>query len=352
LSIDEKSLEGMQAKVIDWSLAQLWNSVAFKPQRELQKRDYVYASEIGTPFYDRYLKMKAVPYTNPPNNRSLRKFLAGNLIEFVTKQILVCAGVYRHDEVKVDAVPYSDCLPVHGRLDFLAGGEVNEEAAYLRLKDSNLPDYLFSIGDKIIEALAGKTLTEKILELKAVSTFAFDKVERMGEPIPNHALQAYHYKKHKKIGADIVYICKDDCRMAQFSIIDHHTEPIYRNDLLQMTEYFKKRKPPPLAPLVTFDTMLGKFSKNLQVEYSPYLSHYGFKDPDEYRSSVSYVDGWNRVLNRYVLAETGQTTKSGKPISITPKNKETRTTIEKAGYNFAEILQCKINLGADADDEE
>jgi hypothetical protein len=118
-----------------------------------------------------------------------------------------------------------------------------------------------------------------------------------------------------------------------------------------MTLYFGKKKPPPLAPLVSFDETFGKFSKNLYVEYSPYLSHYGFETPDDYRMNVSYIDGWNRVLNRYVLAETGQTTKTGKPIAITPKNKEVKEAICKAGYNFDDILQLKIRLGADEEDE-
>src|SRR5260221_285194 len=116
-------------KPTNWNLAQLWNEVAYKDNRPLQKRDYIYASEIGAPYIDRFYKMKAIPYTNPPNNRSLRKFLAGNIWEHIVRQILVACGVYKHEEVKIDAIPYEGMLSVHGRLDFKAGGYVDEQLA-------------------------------------------------------------------------------------------------------------------------------------------------------------------------------------------------------------------------------
>jgi hypothetical protein len=339
-------------KPINWSLAELWNAAAIKENRPLQKRDYVYASEIGMPFYDRYLKMKATPYTNPPNNRSLRKFMAGNIWEYVTKHILVSCGVFKHEEIKIDEVPYKDLLPVHGRCDFIAGGFIDAELALAHLSEMNLPDYLEVVGKKIIESLGGKELVKKILELKAVSTFAMDKVERMGAAIPAHTLQGFHYQKNGKIEANVCYICKDDCRMGQFAIIEEQTEPLYKKDLQLMTEHFSKKKPPPKDPLLLFDETFGKFSKNLGVEYSPYLSHYGFETPDDYRNSISYVEKWNRALNRFMLAETGATTPTGKPITITSKNNDMKAEIIKAGYDFRSLIECKIRIGADAEDDE
>lgn len=336
-----------------WNLAQLWNEVAHKDNRPMQKRDYIYASEIGYPYVDRFLKMKATPYTNPPNNRSLRKFLAGNIWEHVVKQILVACGVYRHEEVKIDATPYVDCLSVHGRLDFIAGGYIDELMAMQKVAELEIPDFLFKIAERIINALGGGHLEEKILELKAVSTFAMDMVERRGAAIPNHTLQAYHYQKNGKYKSEVCYVCKDDCRMAQFAINVKETEPLYKEDIEQMTLYFKKGKRPPLAPLATFDYSMGKFSKNLGVEYSPYLTMlYGFETPDAYRDSIKFVEKWNRALNRFVLAETGAKTPTGKLITITPKNLEVKKEITKAGYKFDTLLQTKIELGVVAEEEE
>lgn len=335
----------------NWSLSEIWNEAATKEDRPMKPRNYVYASEIGSPFYDRFLKMKAVEFTNPPTNRSRRKFLAGNIWEYTVKQILIAAGVYKSDEIKVDAVPYDDCLPVHGRLDFIAGGFIDGDEAFRKLAALALPDYLFNVGKKMIEALEGQDLMKKIIELKSVSTFAMDKVDKMNAPIKQHTLQATHYEKNAKIPADVLYICKDDCRMAQYSVDMAVSEPLYRADLEQMTYYIQKNKQPPLEPLTKFDDMLGKFIRNLGVEYSPYLSHYGFNTPDDYHAVVKHIEPWNRVLNRLVMVESGQTTATGKPIAITPSNKEIIKDIEAAGHNINDLIQIKISLGGVSEEE-
>lgn len=334
-----------------WTLAEIWNEAAQKEDRPMKKRSYIYASEIGGAFYDRFLKMAAVPYTNPPTQRSRRKFLAGNIWEHTVKSILIASGVYKSDEIKVDAVPYEDCLPVHGRLDFIAGGYIDADVAFKHLASLTLPDFLFDVGKKIIEALEGQDLERKIIELKSVSTFSMDKIDKMNAPIRQHTLQGTHYEKNANIPADILYICKDDCRMAQFQIKMEESEPLYRADLLQMTEFIKKNKKPPLEPLVKFDDMIGKFIRNLGVEYSPYLSHYSFNTPDDYHAAVKFIEPWNRVLNRMVMAETGQTTPSGKPITLTPANKEIIEDIKKAGHKINDIIELKIKLGVVEDEE-
>lgn len=337
-------------KPIIWSLADMWNEVAYREPTVLKKRDYIYASEIGMPFYDRYLKMKAVPFTNPPNERSRRKFLAGNIWEYTVKQILIACGIYRQEEVTLNGRPYDHCLDVHGRCDFVAGGFVDGEAARIAVAQLKLPDFLFVIADKIIAGLADKRLEEKILELKSVSTFAMDKVEGMGAPMPNHTLQGYHYHKNGKWKADVAYICKDDCRMAQFPI-GKATEPLYLADLEQMTDHYRAGKKPPLAPLLSFDYTFGTFVKNIYVEYSPYLSHYGFDTPDDFRAAINYLISWNRTLGRFVMAETGVTTPTGKAIQITPKNYEVKAAIIKAGYDFKKLIDCKIKIGVDQEEE-
>lgn len=336
----------------DFRIDHLWNAVAFKSDKPLVKRDYVYASELGMPVYDRILKMTAVKPTNPPNNRSMRKFLMGNILEHIVKQILIASGVYKHDEIKVDAVPYLDCLPIHGRMDFRIGGYIDGAEAIERLNNLNLPDYLDIIGRKLIESLAGATLKEKIMELKSVSTFAFDYVFNRGAAMPNHTLQTYHYQKNAGIEAIILYCCKDDARLAQFNINTKTTEPLYRADMEQVTYYFKnKRKTPPKEPLAKFDITTGNFSKNFGVEYSNYLQFlHGFKTPEDYRDAVKFTLRWNRALSRYALAETGGLTPTGKKIEITANNKAVREEIIKAKYNFRECLKCKIAAGVS--DEE
>lgn len=332
----------------DWSLAKIWNEVALKPDRPLVKRDYVYASEIGGPMIDRFLKMKAVPYTNPPNDRSRRKFLCGNLFEYMVKQILIASGVYERDEVKCDTEPYKDTLGVHGRMDFKTiEGYIDVARAFDRLNTLSLPAETLPIGKAIIESLDGVNLKGKILELKSVSSFAMDRVEAMHKPIGHHTLQAFHYQRGAGMPAEICYCCRDDLRMQQFKVKEEESEPLYRKDLVTITEYFRKNKKPPLELPIKFDPILCKFSKNFGIEWSPYLTIlYGFATPEEYRNSVNHVEKWNRVLARYALAETGGQTATGKKIEITAKNKEIRVEIEKAGHLFKDMLELKIKTGA------
>lgn len=336
----------MQVTPTKWSLAQVWNAAAIKENRPLKPRDYIYASELGYPMYDRYLKMMGVSYTNPPNSRSLRKFLAGNIWEYVVKHILVAVGVYHMEEVKIDNKPYNNGLEVHGRCDWVAGGYIDRDRAMGNLGKLILPDFLQAVGDRLIEQLAGTTIERRILEQKAVSTFAMDKVERTGAAMPSHSLQGFHYKNGGGINASVVYICKDDCRLAEFDVDAGASEPLYQEDILKITNYYKKKKTPPLEPLVIFDEGLGKFSKNLGVEYSPFLSHYGFNTPEEFRESVKFVDGWNRTLDRYYKVETGATTPKGKRIELTPLNLETGKEIEKVtGKKMHDILHLKMMNG-------
>jgi hypothetical protein len=52
-----------------WSFYQIWNESLEKDKsRELKERNTIWASELGGAMIDRYLKMKAIKPTNPPNN--------------------------------------------------------------------------------------------------------------------------------------------------------------------------------------------------------------------------------------------------------------------------------------------
>jgi hypothetical protein len=145
--------------------------------------------------------------------------------------------------------------------------------------------------------------------------------------------------------------------MRQFSV-GTQPEDAYYQDIAEMTDYFIVGITPPMEPLAKFDEITAKFVKNLMVEYSPYLSHYkdgngkAIENPEHFRQSVSYLTSWNRALDRFAMAETGKTTPTGKPIQITPKNKDVRAEIEKAGYDFNELLTAKIQTGIIAENEE
>lgn len=329
-------------------LDKIWNEVAYKDNKPLVKRDYCYASEIGGSMYDRILKMKAVQYTNPPNTRSLRKFLAGNIWEYVVKQVLLTSGVFRREEIKCDSTPYDGLLGVHGRFDFHVGGGMDIDEALYNLNMMDAPEYLYIVGEKIIRSLENVEFEHSLFELKSCSSFAMDKLERTNAPLYNNESQAYYYKRTAKIDTQLCYICKDDNRMKQFEIGD--CEQRLKNDLEQITYFFINDITPPLEPVVKWSEADAKFEKNFNVEYSPYLEHYGFKTPEEYRDSVTFVTSWNRVIDRYYMAEIGIKTANGQPVKITDKNKQVKAQIAQL-YDFEKILTRRIEVGGEASEE-
>jgi hypothetical protein len=334
-----------QVAGIQWKLAPIWNQSAMKSNRPLKPRNYIYASEVGYPFCDRFLKMKGEPYTNPPNARSLRKFFAGNVWEYIVKLVLLKAGIYHQDEVTLNLTPYKGLLDVHGRCDFIAGGLVDmERCKFILEKELLMPDFMAESFSNVFSEWDGKMLEEKIMELKAVSSYAIKIAEVRGYVSPSHMLQAFHYKKAKKLPASVVNICKDDSTMIESEVTDD-LEKLYKADIKTMTEIYNSGKMPAIEPLIQFDEDLGKFSRNFRVEYSPYLTKlYGFETPDDYRNNVTYAERWNSALTRFAKSELGHTTPTGKPINLTPLNNEMKADIIKAGYDFKKILATKVYL--------
>ena len=330
-----------------WTFTDLWNQSVLSENRELKERDYCWASEIGGPMIDRYLKMKAVPYTNPPNIRSLRKFEAGNIWEWVVRFVLQRAGLIREFQEEV-WVEYDGLLRVKGKMDFIAGGHLDREKAIADISELNLPPSLVASSKFIVEKLAEKygadPLKVIVLEIKSCSTFVMDMMEITEKPLSNHVHQVFHYMKGLDMDeGHLAYICKDDCRMQEFSIFNpSKAETNYISDLMQMTEFYKSNTMPPKESNVMWDQDQGKFKKNLGIEYSPYLTKiYGFETPRNYSDAVSpIVTRWNRVLTRYAKGET-----------ITKKNEEVKSEIKTSGYDFDELVYTKQNIGIFEEEE-
>lgn len=338
-------------KVIKWRLSEPWNMAAMSENRPLVPREYIYASEIFGSKIDRFLKMRAVPFTDPPNDRSLRKFFSGNVWEHIVKQVLLVTGLYHKEEVKIDATPFSGLMSVHGRHDFLAGGYVERDEALYNIKKHNLPEILHRIAYRAIDFYAGQNLEMKIIELKSISMFTYEYIEKRNRAIDGHVGQSYHYKRNSSYPTEIAYVSKDTTLLKEYETPD--IEDAYKQDIAQMTYYLTRGIQPDPEPLMGFDASIGAFNKNFKVEYSPYLKMiYGFGSPDEYRRAVeALVKRWNNALSRYAKAELGHMTPTGKPIVVTAKNKEVRQEIINSGYDFQEVLKYKMqNLGDDVEE--
>ena len=294
----------------DWTFADIWNEALLNRENRLvEPRSRLWASELGKSPIDLYLKLKGEAPSNPPDSRSLRKFEAGNIWEWIVRLILLRAGVMRSAQ---DWIPhqYPGLLPVSGKLDFIAGGTPNYDAAKEEVERLELPEVFNRAAEGIFAFLQKEYpngLGDKVLEIKSVSSFMFDGMERSGRSSRNHRMQLFHYLKGKDMPrGDIVYICRDDCRMMQIPVINPSpVEDEYRHEIEVISGYYQRDEQPPLEPLIVFDEDMGKFARNFNVAYSGYLTKlYGFENQAEYEDIYRPMsDRFNRVLARVKKSE-------------------------------------------------
>jgi len=330
-----------------WGFAEVWNAgLSEMFQRPMKQRDNLWASELGKAPVDLWLKMRAVEPTNPPNPRSMRKFEAGNVFEWIVSLILKRAGILQESQ-KWSSYQYPDLLEVTGKADFIAGGKPDIEKFKTEMEQMNFPDVFLRNGEKMIKYFLENYpdgLTEMPLEIKSVSAFMFEALEKNKSASKIHRLQTFHYlKSTNKPIATIVYICRDDLRMMEFLVENpSDTEKEYKEFIETITKYHKNEERPPLEKAIEFSEDIGKFSKNFNVAYSGYLTMlYGFKDQAEFDAKYTpIVARWNRVIARI---------KNGD--KMTDKNNEVIKEIEQAGYNLKDLIIKFVSNGDEKTNE-
>jgi hypothetical protein len=302
-----------------WTFFKGWNDAIARPERVMTPRDHMWASELGSAYIDRFLKMTGEQPTNPPNMRSQRKFQAGHEWERVVKMILTFSGIHIADEKHL-AFQYPGLLKVTGRADFIAGGTPNWSNARQKIAEYALlfdeqdnsrnmeDDFYMRIIRNMEASLGSKELKPIILEIKSCSAYMFEVYEQTSKPNPHHTLQLYHYLK--STGMDeghVIYISKDDCRMIEFGVFNptEKIEELYRTDIEKMTQIMASGVEPEKEPLIIFNEDRGKFSKNWKVEYSNYLHRlYGYEQPEDYDFEWKpLISSFNRTLGRVVAGK-------------------------------------------------
>ena len=308
-----------------WDFASLFNeAIRSLPERAMTKRDYMWASELGKDYTSRYLRMHAHPMSNPINDRSRRKFVMGHVTEWIVGIILTLTGVLKSKQLRGE-VTLPGMLRVSGKMDFIAGGDVDWAEAKEKVKEvrslfalslDDMPPIIFHAIDRVLfqmeQMFTRVPLKEYIIEVKSCSTFISERLMKSGKPMPDHTLQAFHYTLANDIDSMLIYLCKDDAMCHQFEITK--SKPLiklYTEDVATMTAYFKAsgknylKNMPPKAPEVEFDAGTFQFLKNSQVAYSNYLTMlYGYKDFDEFKYKWQYkVTAWNRVFKRAVRGD-------------------------------------------------
>ncbi|MEW6687265.1 MAG: hypothetical protein AB1393_13850 [Candidatus Edwardsbacteria bacterium] len=331
-----------------WSFAQVWNkSLEREEEGEIRPRQKIWASELDKAYVDRWLKMKGVLPTNLPNARSRRKFEAGNMLEWIVKMVLKRAGILQSNQ-KWTEYQYEGLLPVSGKLDFVAGGQPDWEKTLQEIELLGLPEFFNQATHQIIKHLKGlnRELERIIIEVKSCSTYMYDRYESFGlESTKGHVMQTFHYLKAENMPeAHLVYICKDDLRMLEFSIMNpSQYENWYKQDIEEMTEYYNSDVLPPLEPEIIFNEDTGRFSTNWKVEYSTYLTKlYNYKEPTDYRERWNKtIAQWNRTLRRCVEDK-----------KMTDLNLQTIKEIEMMFPDFDEFVEKAKKVGITEKEEQ
>lgn len=293
----------------EWSLAKMWNrALEQTEEREVFPRDRIFASELGRSDVDIFLKMMGEKPSNPPNDRANRKFHAGDLYEWFVFLVLKKCGILINKQQPVKNT-IDGCCEVSGRLDFVVGGMPDYDSGQKKIDELiealEMPPLFHQVTKNFIEILKAEYpdgLDEKVLEIKSTAVFGFEKVEKTGKALAGHDLQNFHYAHGLDMEGALCYISRDDLRMYEIPIMpyDQRLMTRYEEKVRKVSGYYKEKQMPEPEPLIMFDEDLGRFTKNFNVEYSPFLTKlYNIERPDQYDEEFSpIIARWNRVLGR------------------------------------------------------
>ncbi len=322
--------------------AEIWNDSIIDPEREPVSRDYLWASQVTKPAIDTWLAMRGTKPSNAPTMRAKRKFQAGNFFEHFVSMVMMRAGVMVE---KQDVIWTDFGIRVKGKGDFVLCGKFDFEKAEHDIKAMMLPSSMermfLAISEKMKEKYLGVEFAETAAEVKSVAESVMTRIEKALKPYPSHILQTCHYKLGRNLPYGVVeVICRDDLRLHEYYVTPQD-EQDYKDRVKVLADILARDEKPPLAPLVIFDEVMGKFSKNINVEYSNFLSLlYGYERPDQYADEMRpKIDRWNRVLKRIQLVNNGTRTKpsknfpQGKLMELTDKNEAAIKEMENEGWN-------------------
>jgi len=324
-----------------WTISKIWNeSIEQRDERPIAARNRLWASELGKSDIDLYYKLLGEKPSNPFDSRAFRKFEAGNLFEWIVKMVLLRCGIYQESQKWIGYKMDNNSLEVSGKLDHLAGGKPDYEKAEKEIANMMLPELFTKATTNILEYFKKEYpdgLPQQGIEVKSTSSFGIEKVYATNEAMQGHDLQAFHYAYNAKLPFILLYICRDDLRMADLPILPDNQKLLekYQAKIKSISEYYNQKKEPPKEPEIIFDSKLERFSKNFNIEYSGYLTRlYGYQTPNEYDEKIGpKVESWNRVITRI---------KDKK--EMTDNNKEKLTEISKYGFDLINLINNHENF--------
>jgi len=181
------------------------------------------------------------------------------------------------------------------------------------------------------------------------------RIEKAQKPLESHILQTAHYKLGRKLNDGVVAVlCRDDLRLFEYRITKGD-QSYYYDKVNDLAHIVRSENQPALENEIIFDSVMGKFSKHLGIEYSNYLTLlYGYSHPNEYSDKVKpIISRWNRTLARVKKVESGEKNKptkkfpDGAPIQLTEKNIECIDEMKRNGFEAYRLAKV-----ADIEEDE
>jgi len=296
-----------------WSVMEIWNDqLTFgRKDREYKPRSRIWASEIGKSKYERYLKMTGVKPDIDYDERTLRKFAAGDFYERIIGFVLISSGLLKEDNQWYNIIEDTDHLEVSVKPDFIAGGKPDWEKVRRDLKLNPFFDImpvLRRISEKLVIHLAEKYpegMKDVVYEIKSVNSQVFwSKKDYLQDAYPHHQMQLFTGMKATGLPEGrLLYISKDDLTTAEFSIKlnDEGLNKRYEDDVKLMTKYIRTKTIPLKPENIIFDerkklhfqykkkkcVIDGCYTDNWEVGWSNYFPTItGFKDVDTWKNSL------------------------------------------------------------------
>jgi hypothetical protein len=323
-----------------FGIAEVWDrALSAREIRPVEKRDRLWATDMAKGYVDVFFSMRGEQPSNPPNARALRKFEAGDVFEWVVKNVLIRAGLLRAAQIRVE-YQYKNLLPMSGKIDYLVGGKPELKKIEAELATMDVPEAFKRASWAIVRYIDRKYpggLPEMPFEIKSIASFGADAMEKKNRSIQAHRAQLKFYLNGSRYERGmLIYICRDDLRMFEFEVTreDKETEKEIKTFCATITDYWRRNERPAVEPDIIFDWDAGKFSKNLKIEYSAYLTKvYGLKEPREYSEGIApLVSRWNRVVSRIKHGE-----------AMTKNNKEAIEEMKEWGFSVKKIIREYAN---------
>lgn len=289
-----------------------WNRITPKSYPP-KARDYITFSDLGQSYLDRFYKMNAEPVTNDFDERVLRIFEAGNVMEFIVLRALAMAGILNSKQKYVEIPANKKHLRVMGFHDATIGGFADWDKAK-EIIERHLQEYKLSLDTEMLEQKAisiikglkqvypSGHMEEMMVEVKSINSMAFWAHKNRDEKgnflgYEHNIMQTYGYMKATGLKKGILlYISKDDFVIEEIGLIlgDEKLEKLFNDDIEAMTKIYKSKKLPPAEPELLWNDSKKQYERNWKLERSPYLTKItGLKKEDWIEQIKKKVNGLN-----------------------------------------------------------